>query len=773
MLETPSEAKKILASASPTSAQQLETAIRRTSYDPVVLRQDGWTTTKSEEPIGATGGPFMIGEMIRWQNEDAVVIAYVHDNEIGDLWKGVWIDTQNFITFDMEAEELRGAKQKWERRKNPKMQSTEANFRKSSRYAVSEDFSVKGVEHGIVLASSTEKGARPGVFWPARVMHASEASGSSTQAKRSSAKQKVEVVFLAPYWSSSEFGSRGRRVEGLSESGDSSFQAGDLFHLELIEAAGEVIKEYPYDPSKGLDLDHLRMSFRFTGLPKGTFQRFLDSHRLALALKAYAMEKASKFTASDLASAGLFETHPMAVQAPVFPVVVLHLPFSYILSELPSLPRDGSENETKTEPIIQISGILNSMKPPQCWSTKCQTFVPTASAALNRTGPRASAPDAWLVPLRKAKDSSTPLEIKHFAGNLPHLEDFLIRAAAAPAIEALALNVTRVISSVSGVEEDNDARRRDKLVALTKSWAMLKTQGDEAIASIRITDMDDVRADWRRACERIYRFITSGLSGEGFGNGFCNIITDPRCNLHRTLGANFERSVRLPAAIAGARRAGAGTEINIPLISVVPDHYMNFVEKDLLKKAHSSSYLKRMKDRCAVATADDFMLTEDSDGNGGQDTHGSRGTWTAAVCGVAAAVCAVDRIVTGECVNAFCATRPPGHHAGRSLHPMKAVSNGFCVLNAAACAAIHATTPVSQGGCGLGKVCILDFDVHHVSLRSNPTTSTIGCTQYPEVDYCCCCCLLRLVICPPGLTPSFLLSYPKGQWNTGYTLFHL
>lgn len=713
MPETPLEAKKILASASRTSAQELEIAIRRTSYDPVVLRQDGWTTTKSEEPIGATGGPFMIGEMIRWQNEDAVVIAYVHDNEIGDLWKGVWIDTQNFITFDMEAEEVQGAKQKYDRRKNTKLQTTE---RKSSRYAVNEDFTVKGVEHGIVLASSMEKGARPGVFWPARVMHASETSGSSSQAKRSSAKQKVDVVFLAPYWNSNEIGSRGRRTEALSENGDSSFHAGQLFHLELIEASGEVIKEYPYDPSKGLDLDQLRMSFRFTGLPKGAFPRFLDSHRLALALKAYATEKASNFSASDLASAGLFETHPMAVQAPVFPYVVLHLPFSYILSELPSLTREGSDHETKPEPIIQISTILNSMKPPQCWSSKCHAFVPAAATGVvNGNGPSASVSDTWLTPIRKAKDNSTPLEIKHFAGNLPRLEDFLIRAAAAPAIEALELNLTNVVATVSVDKEDNDEKLLSKLVTLTKSWAMLKSQGDEAIASIRVTDMDEVRADWRRACERIYQFITSGLSSDAFGNGFCNVITDSRCNLHRTLGANFERSVRLPAALLGARQAGAGTEIKVPLISVIPDHFLNYVENDLLKKAHSTSYLKRMKGRCVAATTDDFMLTEDSDGNGGQDTHGSRGTWTASVCGVAAAVCAVDRIVTGKCVNAFCATRPPGHHAGRSLHPMKAVSNGFCVLNAVACAAIHATTPLSQGGCGLGKVCILDFDVHHVS----------------------------------------------------------
>lgn len=90
---------------------------------------------------------------------------------------------------------------------------------------------------------------------------------------------------------------------------------------------------------------------------------------------------------------------------------------------------------------------------------------------------------------------------------------------------------------------------------------------------------------------------------------------------------------------------------------------------------------------------------------------GSRGTWTAAVCGVAAALKITDMVVKGACVNGFCVSRPPGHHAGRSLHPMKAISNGFCVLNTAACVAIYATTPISEMGLGLSRVCVIDFDV--------------------------------------------------------------
>ena len=50
MASTPKEAKRILASASPFSPTELEKAIRRVSYDPEVLKEDGWTTVKSDEP---------------------------------------------------------------------------------------------------------------------------------------------------------------------------------------------------------------------------------------------------------------------------------------------------------------------------------------------------------------------------------------------------------------------------------------------------------------------------------------------------------------------------------------------------------------------------------------------------------------------------------------------------------------------------------------------------------------------------------------------------
>jgi len=85
----------------------------------------------------------------------------------------------------------------------------------------------------------------------------------------------------------------------------------------------------------------------------------------------------------------------------------------------------------------------------------------------------------------------------------------------------------------------------------------------------------------------------------------------------------------------------------------------------------------------------------------------------------------------GECLNVFCATRPPGHHAGRELHAMKAVSNGFCILNSVACAALYATSPTLQGGLGLSRVCVIDIDVHH----GNGTQDVLCSTYDPRFLY--------------------------------------
>ena len=69
------------------------------------------------------------------------------------------------------------------------------------------------------------------------------------------------------------------------------------------------------------------------------------------------------------------------------------------------------------------------------------------------------------------------------------------------------------------------------------------------------------------------------------------------------------------------------------------------------------------------------------------DTPVSEKTWNAALVSAGASIEAVDEIMSGNFRNAFCATRPPGHHAGifgKTYHPedkKKACSNGFCFIN--------------------------------------------------------------------------------------------
>ena len=84
------------------------------------------------------------------------------------------------------------------------------------------------------------------------------------------------------------------------------------------------------------------------------------------------------------------------------------------------------------------------------------------------------------------------------------------------------------------------------------------------------------------------------------------------------------------------------------------------------------------------------------------DTSINVHTWDAALRAAGAALAATDAVIAGEMENAFCAIRPPGHHACHD----KAM--GFCFFNNVAIAARYALERH-----GLKRVAIVDFDVHH------------------------------------------------------------
>jgi acetoin utilization deacetylase AcuC-like enzyme len=84
------------------------------------------------------------------------------------------------------------------------------------------------------------------------------------------------------------------------------------------------------------------------------------------------------------------------------------------------------------------------------------------------------------------------------------------------------------------------------------------------------------------------------------------------------------------------------------------------------------------------------------------DTIVSPGSWEAALRATGATLYAVDQVMAGNADNAFCAVRPPGHHA----EPSRAM--GFCLFNSVAVAALHA-----RAKHGAKRVAVVDFDVHH------------------------------------------------------------
>jgi len=111
------------------------------------------------------------------------------------------------------------------------------------------------------------------------------------------------------------------------------------------------------------------------------------------------------------------------------------------------------------------------------------------------------------------------------------------------------------------------------------------------------------------------------------------------------------------------------------------------------------------------------------------DTVMCAATLPAVMRAAGAAVAATDAVVAGELKNAFCAVRPPGHHAGIST------AMGFCFVNNVAVGARRALDVH-----GLERVAIVDFDVHHGNgteeiFAGDPRVLMVGIFQHPFYPY--------------------------------------
>ncbi len=111
------------------------------------------------------------------------------------------------------------------------------------------------------------------------------------------------------------------------------------------------------------------------------------------------------------------------------------------------------------------------------------------------------------------------------------------------------------------------------------------------------------------------------------------------------------------------------------------------------------------------------------------DTSMNPRSLSAALRAAGAVVKATDMVMSGEVNNAFCAVRPPGHHATPN-RPM-----GFCIFNNVAIGAAHALEEH-----GLARVAVLDFDVHHGNgtedaFRDDPRVMLCSTFQHPYYPY--------------------------------------
>ncbi len=111
------------------------------------------------------------------------------------------------------------------------------------------------------------------------------------------------------------------------------------------------------------------------------------------------------------------------------------------------------------------------------------------------------------------------------------------------------------------------------------------------------------------------------------------------------------------------------------------------------------------------------------------DTIMNPATLTVSLRAAGAAIAAVDVVMQGEVNNAFCAIRPPGHHA----EPHR--SMGFCVFNNVAIAARYAIEKY-----GLERVAVIDFDVHHgngteAAFINDPHVLMCSFFQHPFYPY--------------------------------------
>lgn len=181
--------------------------------------------------------------------------------------------------------------------------------------------------------------------------------------------------------------------------------------------------------------------------------------------------------------------------------------------------------------------------------------------------------------------------------------------------------------------------------------------------------------------------------------------------LHDTGIGHPEKPDRLKAIVSHLQATGMWNNLQHLLIDSAPT--------EIIRLVHSSQHLKFIKDRCDQAGESGSVFLDQG------DTPVSLNSYDVALLAVGGVTAAVDAVCSGVLTNAFCAVRPPGHHAETNT-PM-----GFCLFNNVAIAARYA-----QEKFNVRSVAIIDWDVHHGNgsqeiFYNDPSVFFISLHQYP------------------------------------------
>ena len=161
------------------------------------------------------------------------------------------------------------------------------------------------------------------------------------------------------------------------------------------------------------------------------------------------------------------------------------------------------------------------------------------------------------------------------------------------------------------------------------------------------------------------------------------LISHPDCLKHETPDGHPERVARLESILSRLDDPAFGDLARAEASECAAAHIL---------RVHPKSYF----DGISAAAPQSGTVSLDP------DTHMSTGSFRAAMLAAGAGVKAVGLVLDGEFKNAFCATRPPGHHAETAR------AMGFCIFGNVAIAAKFALDAA-----GLERVAVVDFDVHH------------------------------------------------------------